>query len=175
MLEHELEAQRLSPDIVKRHIDKILRNLNTYQTMLDQSKFANSPSGADAFVTIERFLFTFLATQKDKIGDYPERSARRQLNRLKGLNIRQYLLVLSEGALREHITRTLTHRNDQWADYVKKKGGVDGIVKESMEWQENFLELADHFKSSIKTEKILVDDWDYKKIADDIFNKEYGS
>ena len=173
MLEHELEAHNLTSKQVKLHAERIIRNLNVYQSMLDKSKFAERPSGADTFVTIERFLFTFLATQSNKLGPYSVIDVERQLNKLSKMNIRQYLLVLSEEKLKEHISRTLTHRNKQWADYVDKKGGADGIVKESMEWQENFLKLADKYKHSIKTEIIPVKDWDYGIIADTIFNNEY--
>lgn len=173
MLEHELEAHSLTSKQVKLHAERIIRNLNVYQSMLGRSKFAERPSGADTFVTIERFLFTFLATQSDKVGDYSTTDIERQLGKLSKMNIRQYLLVLSEDKLEEHVNRTLTHRNEQWADYVDKKGGVDGIVKESMEWQENFLKLADKYKRSIKTEIIPIKDWDYGIIADTIFNNEY--
>ena len=50
MLEHELEAKTLSADHVEQHVDEIIDNLDRYQDMLNKSKFANNPSGAEAFV-----------------------------------------------------------------------------------------------------------------------------
>lgn len=174
MLEHEAEAEALTSELVKRHVEKIIRNLNTYQTMLDRSKFATRPSGAEAFVTIERFLFTFLATQSNHLEDYLAIDIEHQLNKLSKMNIRQYILTLSKERLKEHIDRTLTHRNAQWADYVYKKGGVDGIVEQSMKWQGNLVELVDKYKHVIDTKIIPIKDWNYEMIADTIFNNEYG-
>lgn len=175
MLEHELEAQKLTADHIRNHTNQIIHNLSIYQEMLDRSKFAKQPSGADIFVTLERFLLTFLATHSDKMKSYPLDEANRQFNKLNEMNIRQYLLVLSEQALKEHINRTLSHRNDQWSEYVKKRGGIDGIAKESLEWQNNFLNLIERFGRSIKTEIISIEDWDYEKVADFIYDNEYSS
>lgn len=174
MLEHKLESQSLASDDVKDHVDKIISNLSTYQDMLDQSKFAGRLSGADAFVTIERFLLTFLATQGVITADYPEESAKKQLSQLSELNIRQYLLVLSENTLRDHIARTLTHRNDQWAHYVESKGGIDKLTSESLEWQNNFLSQAKRFNDIIRTETVEVEGWNYEEIANRIFENEFG-
>lgn len=173
MLEHKLEAKALSVDHVEQHIDKIISNLNQYQEMLDKSKFANNPSGAEAFVTIERFLLTFLATQGAGLSDYSKHKVQKQLEKLGDLNISQYLLILSESSLKEHIARTLTHRNDKWAEYVNSKGGVDGLVKYSLEWQESFVSLADTFKDVITTKTIEINDWNYEKIADKLFEDAY--
>jgi hypothetical protein len=173
MLEHELEAKTLSADHVEQHVDEIIDNLDRYQDMLNKSKFANNPSGAEAFVTIERFLLTFLATQEIDLSDYSEYKAQQQLKKLGDLNITQYLLVLSESNLKEHIARTLTHRNDKWAEYINSRGGVNGLVKHSLEWQEYFISLADTFKDVITTEIIEINDWNYEKIANKLFEDSY--
>lgn len=173
MLEHELETQRFNSRHVMLHAERIIHNLAMYQAMLGRSKFAHRPSNADAFVTVERFLLTFLATQPDKLKDYSRADIKRHFTKLDEMNIRQYLLVISKVRLKEHVNRTLIHRNEQWANYVDEKGGVDGIVSESMEWQDNLLKLADEYKDSIKTKVIPIIDWNYESIADTIFNNEY--
>ena len=113
MLEHALENNTLNSQMVKRHIDQIIDQLQMYQLMLDESKFTMKPSGAQAFVTIERFLLTFLATQSGRaLQDYSLKDVRVQLDKLRQLNITQYIFVLSKDRLRKHIKRTLTHKND---------------------------------------------------------------
>ena len=174
MLEHKLETQNLTSDHIEDHVDKIISNLGMYQDMLNQSKFAGRLSGADVFVTIERLLLTFLATQGAITADYSEVSAKKQLGQLSELNIRQHLLVLSENTLRDHIARTLTHRNDQWAQYVESKGGIDKLTSESLEWQDNFLSQAKRYKDVIKTEIVKVEGWNYEEIANRVFENEFG-
>lgn len=174
MLEHAMENNTLNSQMVKGHIDKIIDYLQMFQAMLDESKFNLIPSGAEAFVTIERFLLTFLATQSGRaIKDYSLEDAKVQLAKLRKMNITQYIFVLSKDRLRKHIQRTLTHRNDQWASYIDAKGGIDNMVDESMEWQDNLLSLSESLKQSMPTKKIEITNWDYKKIADTIFNNEY--
>lgn len=169
-----LEDRQLTPGQIKRHTEKIIGSLDVYQSMLDRSKFAVKPSNADVFVTIERFLFTFLATQPNIMDGYSVDDIKRQLNRLGDLNVCQYVLVLSEDTLREHVSKTLTHRNDRWLGYIKEKGGVDSIIKDSMQWQESLIKLAARHSDVIKTEVVPVKDWNYEAIADTIFKNEYS-
>ena len=174
MLEHALENNTLNSQMVKRHIDQIIDQLQMYQLMLDESKFTMKPSGAQAFVTIERFLLTFLATQSGRaLQDYSLKDVRVQLDKVRQLNITQYIFVLSKDRLRKHIKRTLTHRNDQWAAYIEAKGGLDRMVEESMEWQTNLLSLSESLKEFMPTKNIEITNWDYKKVADTIYNNEY--
>lgn len=174
MLEHALEYHTLNSQMVKRHIDKLIGYLQMYQTMLNESKFALSPSGAEAFVTIERFLLTFLATHSERfLKDYPLEESKVQLDKLRMMNITQYILVLSKDRLRKHLQRTLTHRNDKWISYIAANGGLESMVDESMKWQDNLLRLSESFKQSIPTRIIEITSWDYQRIAETIFNNEY--
>ena len=174
MLEHASENNTLNSQMVKRHIDQIIDHLQMYQLMLDESKFTLKPSGAQAFVTIERFLLTFLATQSGRVlKDYSLEDARVQLDKLGKLNITQYIFVLSKNRLRKHIQRTLTHRNDQWVSFIEAKGGLDMMVDESMGWQDNLLSLSESLKEVMPTKRIEITNWDYKKVADTIYNNEY--
>lgn len=174
MLEHALENHTLNSQMVKEHIDKLIGCLQLYQSMLNESKFALSPSGAEAFVTIERFLLTFLATHsREFLKDYSLEKAKAQLNKLGMMNINQYILVLSKDRLRKHLQRTLTHRNDKWIAYLAANGGLDKMVDESMKYQDNLLRLSEVLQQSIPTRIIEITGWDYRKIADIIFNNEY--
>lgn len=174
MLEHALENHTLDSQMVKGHIDKLIGYLQMYQSMLNESKFALNPSRAEAFVTIERFLLTFPATYSGRfLIDYSLEEAKVQLTKLGRMNITQYILVLSKDRLRKHLQRTLTHRNDKWVAYLAANGGLDKMVDESIEWQDNLLRLSESLKQSISTRIIEITSWDYRKIADTIFNNEY--
>ena len=57
--------------------------------------------------------------------------------------------------------------------YIEAKGGLDRMVEESMEWQTNLLSLSESLKEFMPTKKIEITNWDYKKVADTIYNNEY--
>lgn len=176
MLEHKLEAGELDFKTVQNHVDKVINNIKTYQKMLDESKFASNPSGAEAFITLERFLLTFIATHHNTLDNiYSTKVAHKQFQNLKSMSITQYVLVLSKDRLKENLERTLTHRNEFWASYVESKGGVDGMAQTSFEWQERILSLTKELQNSIVTKVLEVGDWNYQGIAKEIYDDVYAT
>lgn len=175
MLEHILERDELEAEHVRQHLNLIIKNLSLYQRMLDDSKFAERPSGAQAYVTIERFLFTYLMMDDDAMKTrYSKRVANRQFKAMQDLHLNQYLLVASRSKIRANIEDTLSRRNDAWAAYVETKGGVDAIADTSFNWQGKMVALAEKYQKYLPTIIIQVDDKSYEEIIDEIFEKEFN-
>lgn len=175
MLEHLLEKNELESVTIRKHVDRVIKNVKMYQDMLDQSKFSAHPSGAQAFVTVERFLFTYLMMSDNALRTpYSRRTAARQFKAMMDLNFTQYLLVASPSKLKDNISKTLTHRNDAWASYVASKGGVDTITETSLNWQKNMVELSNQYKKYLPTRIIEVDNKTYQEIIDEIFDYEFS-
>lgn len=174
MLEHIAEKGELQPSDIRNHVDAIIKNISTYQQMLDHSKFAARPSGAQAFATVERFLFTYLMSDdQPKKQKYSKISASRQLKKMKELNFAQYLIVASPDKLKRNLADTLDRRNEAWAQYVKEKGGIDKIAETSLEWQNKLTQLAKKYEREFPTKVITIDNKTYDQVVNEIFENEF--
>lgn len=174
MLEHLKESGKLDGFYIKNHIDKIIQTMAIYQEMLNNSKFNNDPKGADIFVTLERFILTHLSSMniEDK---YSLDEAKYHFQALNKLGIKQIALVIPEVKLKERIMSTLEYRNDKWKEYLFSKGGEKEILEYYVDWQNKFLYYIDKFNSIIDTLVIKVEDNNYIKYSNVIWDKIFGN
>lgn len=175
MLEHKLHSDTLNTDEVIRHIATLCETLYPFQIMLNNSKFAQNPSGAEVFVTIERFILTYLATQPNQFDDSQIEELRKIFKRLSNHSIRQYILVLSPQKIKENVSKTLIHRNEKWAEFIESKGGLEKAVEDYEAWQNELIRFSKVFSRDISTEYIQVDEKSYDEIAEYIYAKEFRS
>jgi hypothetical protein len=173
MLEDKLHSGQLTAPLLKEHVDTLIDGLVSYQRMLENSKFAASPSRAEAFVTIERFLLTFFATLPDILQEYGVATAKQQFSALASCGLTHYLIVLSPEKIRANVTQTLTHRNEFWTAHIESKGGLEKAIAEYVDWQTKLLDFARLFEDQIKTEIIELKDQSYEAVADEIYGKVF--
>lgn len=173
ILEDKLHNGELTAPMLKEHIDTLIKGLVGYQKMLESSKFAASPSRAEAFATIERFLLTFFATVPDIFKEYTLESAKQQFKQLSNCGLAHYLIVLSPEKIHENVSKTLTHRNEFWTAHIESKGGIEKAIEEYIDWQAKLLDFSRMFEEEIRTEVIELKDQSYEAIADEIYEREY--
>lgn len=173
MLEHKLHTGDLNAQEIQQHTERIVQTLLPYQDMLNNSKFSKLPSGAQSYVTIERFLLTYYATLPAVFGRKDIEVARSQFQSLSNCNLTQYLLKLGPKRLRANVESTLTHRNEKWAEHIESRGGVDKAIEDYEKWQIDMEHASTFFADVINSETILVDGKSYEQIADYIYEKEF--
>lgn len=171
MLEDKLHSGQLTASLLKEHVDVLIGGLMSYQHMLENSKFAASPSRAEAFVTIERFLLTFFATLPDILKDYGISTAKQQFGTLASCGLTHYLIILSPEKIRANVSQTLTHRNEFWTAHIASKGGLEKAIAEYIDWQAKLLDFSRLFEDQIKTEIIELKDQSYEAMADEIYER----
>lgn len=167
MLEHLKERGELDGSHIKDHISQIIESIVTYQNMLNNSKFSSNPSGADIFVTLERFLLTHF-TSMDIEGTYSLKEAESHFDSLNKLGIKQIALVIPESRLKDSIMSTLNYRNDKWKEYLYSKGNEEEIIAHYSNWQSKFLYYIDKFKNHIDTKVIEIKDNNYSYYSNEI-------
>jgi hypothetical protein len=86
------------------------------------------------------------------------------------MGIKQVILVIPEINFKEKIMSTLAYRNEDWKKHLYSKGGEKEIVDYYMNWQKNLLDSAKKFQDVMDTLIIEVNDDDYMKYSDMIFN-----
>lgn len=174
MLEHEVESGVISADKISKHIDSIINNLSIYQRLIDKSKFANRPSGAEVYTTIERFLLTFITAHPTILNNETFiKVAKKQMQKLSKLNIAQYVLILPDDKIQEYLTDTLKRRNKAWENYINQKGGITKMSVQAQDLQHRLLAASSHFNDCMKTNLITVADWNYDDIARTIYLTEF--
>lgn len=173
VLEDKIHSGQLDAVTLAKHIDGVILGLGEYQEMLAQSKFAHTPSRAEVYVTIERFLLTYFATLPAILESYTIAKARHQFEQLASYGITHYLIVLSQKKIRENVAKTLTHRNALWAAHIESKGGLEKVTQEYIAWQEKLLGFAKLFEHYIRIEIIELKDQSYEEVANRIYEKEY--
>lgn len=169
MLEHLKEKGALTGTHIKEHMGSIIANLNNFQKMLDKSKFANNPKGADIFVTLERFILTHMASM-DMGNQYSTQEAKHHFETLGKMGFKQVVLVIPKSVFKERLMSTLVHRNDAWREHLYSRGGEKEVVEYYVNWQENFLDHTKKFQDVIETLVIEVKDNNYIEYSNMIYN-----
>jgi len=169
MLEHLKDSQELRGLDIKYHIGKIVDNLENYQDMLNKSKFASNPKSANVYVTLERFILTHLSSSLIE-KEYSLNEVNRHFKKLNNMGIKQVVLTIPKEHFKERLLSTIKYRNDAWKEYLYSRGNEDEIVEYYYKWQKEFLDYADQFRDSIDTLIVEINDSDYKKYSDRIFN-----
>ena len=169
MLEHLKESKKLSGLYIKNHIGRVVDNLENYQDMLNKSKFASNPKSANAYVTLERFILTYLSSSPIE-KEYSLNEAKQHFKKLNNMGIKQVVLTIPQEHFKERLLSTLKYRNDTWKEHLYSRGNEDEVIAYYLKWQEEFLDYADKFKDSIDTLIVEIKDTDYKKYSDLIFN-----
>lgn len=173
MLEDKLHSGELTASLLKDHIDTLINGLVGYQRMLERSKFAASPSCAEAFVTIERFLLTFFATLPGMLEGYGIENAKRQLKQLADCGLVYYLIVLSRDKIHADVSRTLTHRNEHWTAHIESQGGLEKAIEGYINWQAKLLGCSRLFHEQIRINIIELKDRSYEAVADEIYERTF--
>ncbi len=163
-LEHLKESQSITSEILFTHLSKILDTLEHYQKLLNQSKFVENPGNAEMFIIGERFLITHLIDsciisvdqQKDL------------LQRLYSLNIKYIVIKIPEDEMSQRISSSMERRDQKWREYLLRRcGGMDGIIKYHIDWQNKCLKFADDFANIMDIQVIEVPHDSYKEKAED--------
>ncbi|MEP7166449.1 MAG: hypothetical protein ABI758_00540 [Candidatus Woesebacteria bacterium] len=174
MLEQAVENHEISGLMVQKHITTLIKSLDVYHKMLIRSKFALDPRGAEAFVTIERFILTYLATQPSLVEGYGLKKIAKHFKHMNKMNIKQYIFTLSSQNIEKNVSQTLKHRNKGWADYINARGGIKTVCSDYILWQENIVNFAHQFSGSINTEIVNLDNNNYEEIAQNIFDNDFS-
>ena len=173
VLEDRMERQNLSPTQLAGHASGIIKQLEYFHRQLAVSKFIQNPTGADAYVTVERFLLTYFTADRALLDGYTLRRASSHFRRLARCNIAQIVLVLSDDQLEQNIRSTLVHRNEVWLHYIDRLGGIEAAISSLQASQKRLRELSNMFKRVIPTTELSVDNRSYTQVAQEIYDRIY--
>lgn len=120
----------------------ILENTNKDVSVNFMSKILDKFLALDKDVLIfDRFYFTHIFRTSSKIENFIVIE-----NKLSKYNILLVLLTINEDRISERVQHAISHRDQQWSNFVKKKGNDFEIEKYYIEQQRLLLKLLEETK-----------------------------